>query len=423
MPWQSERTTINQKVQLGVESTSALGTAVPANKTLLCYQFQTGISTDISSFTATGRKYPAIVEENQEWVDVSVSGNLDYNGAIYPLASVMGSVTPTTHGSSATAKDWIFTPPVTGSIVPQTYTIEQGDANHSHRFVYGLFTNWAYKGTRKDFSCSAKMIAQPITDNITMTSSPTAVALMPVVAKQANVYLDPTYSALGTTLLTRVLSVDYSMDGVYGPLWVLNRANLGWVAHVDLMPKATIKLKVEADSNGMALLGYLQNSTTMFLRVDAQGPVIDNQQTISLGTPSAGNFTLTYKGQTTGNIAYNATSSAVQTAFQALSTVGTNATVSGGAGGPYTVTFSGTLATDTTAITGNGAGLTGGTFLITQSQVYNKYTHDMAIKIGKPSAFADDQGVFAVEWECPIVEDSTWGKSQVFTITNLLASL
>lgn len=81
------------------------------------------------------------------------------------------------------------------------------------------------------------------------------------------------------------------------------------------------------------------------------------------GSPTGGNFTLSYNGQTTSNIAYNATAATVQTALQALSTIGTgNATVAGSAGGPYTITFAGALAnTSVGTITANGSGLTGGT--------------------------------------------------------------
>ena len=86
----------------------------------------------------------------------------------------------------------------------------------------------------------------------------------------------------------------------------------------------------------MALLPYLQTGTTYYLRVDAKGSVIDNLQTVTItGSPTGGTFTLTYKGQTTAGIAYNAAASAVQTALVGLSTVGTgNATVSGSNGGP-----------------------------------------------------------------------------------------
>lgn len=338
MTWTAERTTVNQRIQIGPEATTALGTPVAAGKLLECFDWQFGINGDIAQYTPTGHKYVNVQEENTEWVDITVGGDLDYNGAIYLLNSAMGATSPTSHGGSSTAKDWVFTPPTNGSIVPQTYSIQQGDSVHAHSVAYGLITEFGYKGLRKGpFTVSAKGIAQPISDGISLTSNPTAVALAPTVAKQWNVYLDTTSSGLGTTQLTRVLSVDYLMTNIYGPLWVLNRSTVGWTAHVDLMPKTTIKLKLEADANGMALLSYLQSGTTYYLRVQAQG----NQ-----------------------------------------------------------------IASD-----GPGA-------------VSNTLTHDMAVKIGKPTGvFADDQGVFALEWELTIVEDPTWGKAQTITVTNLLTSL
>lgn len=73
------------------------------------------------------------------------------------------------------------------------------------------------------------------------------------------------------------------------------------------------------------------------------------------GTPTGGTFTLSFGGQTTSGIAYNATAAAVQSALVALSSVGAgNATVSGSAGGPYTVTFNGVTGT----LTASGASLT-----------------------------------------------------------------
>jgi hypothetical protein len=83
-------------------------------------------------------------------------------------------------------------------------------------------------------------------------------------------------------------------------------------------------------------------------------------QTVTLGSPSAGNFTLSFNGQTTGNIAYNAAAATVQTALNGLSTIGTGGTtVTGSAGGPYTVTF--TNVGNVNPLTIDGAGLTGGT--------------------------------------------------------------
>lgn len=89
----------------------------------------------------------------------------------------------------------------------------------------------------------------------------------------------------------------------------------------------------------------------------------DEVQTATVtGAPTGGTFTLTWNGQTTAAIAYNATAATVQTALAALSNIGAgNVTVTGVAGGPYTVDFVGTLAnTDVAQMTAT-ASLTGGT--------------------------------------------------------------
>lgn len=90
---------------------------------------------------------------------------------------------------------------------------------------------------------------------------------------------------------------------------------------------------------------------------------VDEVQTVTItGSPSGGTFTLTYSGQTTAAIAYNAAASAVQSALVALSNIGVgDVTVTGSAGGPYTVTFGGVLADqNVAALTASGASLTGG---------------------------------------------------------------
>jgi len=100
------------------------------------------------------------------------------------------------------------------------------------------------------------------------------------------------------------------------------------------------------------------------LTFDVQGLNIGKTFVVTLGAPSAGTFTLTYNGLTTAGISFNATGATAQTAFQLLASVGANATITGAAGGPYTVSFLGPLLNDGLTLTGSGAGLTGGTFSI-----------------------------------------------------------
>lgn len=71
----------------------------------------------------------------------------------------------------------------------------------------------------------------------------------------------------------------------------------------------------------------------------------DEVQTITVqGSPTGGTYTLKFGDFETAAIAFDATSGAVQTALRALNTIGASGvSVSGSAGGPYTVTFGGNL--------------------------------------------------------------------------------
>jgi hypothetical protein len=96
------------------------------------------------------------------------------------------------------------------------------------------------------------------------------------------------------------------------------------------------------------------------------GSPANEVQTITItGTPTGGNFTLTFDGQTTANIAYNAAASAVVSALEALSNIDSGDVTGGGGalpGTPVTITFTGQFAnSDVPLMTANGAGLTGGT--------------------------------------------------------------
>ena len=86
----------------------------------------------------------------------------------------------------------------------------------------------------------------------------------------------------------------------------------------------------------------------------------DGQQLITIsGAPTGGTFTLAYEGTATAALAWNATATAVQTALRAITAIGSGGVnVKGRPGGPYTVSFQGTLASDAGPLTGSAALLT-----------------------------------------------------------------
>ena len=99
--------------------------------------------------------------------------------------------------------------------------------------------------------------------------------------------------------------------------------------------------------------------------INLQKAAQNEKQTITItGTPTGGTFTLTYSGQTTAAIAYNASATDIQTALEALSNIASgDVACTGGAlpGAAVVVEFTGDLAnTDVDLMTATSS-LTGGT--------------------------------------------------------------
>lgn len=153
-------------------------------------------------------------------------------------------------------------------------------------------------------------------------------------------------------------------------------ANLEWPLRVEgLITVATLQYYTanafrgrayldDTAVSGLSLGDFLWLSTTAGALADAP-PGVDELQTLTItGTPTGGTFTLTFMGQTTTTIAYNATSATVQAALEALTTIGIGDIVcAGGAlpGTPVTIQFQGALGRkNVPAITGTFTGLTGG---------------------------------------------------------------
>ncbi len=105
----------------------------------------------------------------------------------------------------------------------------------------------------------------------------------------------------------------------------------------------------------------------------ANDQLTDEEQLVRVNGATGGTFTLTFKGQTTAPIAYDAPRDAIDAALEALSNVGTNDIQVAGSGavntGDVSVYFRRALQqSDQPQITADGAGLTGGSVITSTDQ-------------------------------------------------------
>lgn len=412
--------------QLGQEA--SLGSAGAAGTRLKSMKIEPGREITVRDITAQGHRFPTGTVLDKAWSSFQVTeAVMTYTEHVYCLENIFGAATLTSPGTLT--KKRVYTVPLVGGITPKTWTQQWGDpADNVNQYGYGLLTDYGEKWDRDSgFSQNGTAgLAQVVTTGGTFTASPKVLAEQAIGADDFNVYLDTTGANLGTTQITdEINSIDWSVKGMKSERWASDRSQASFKGHVDLIPKWELKFVIFEGSVARPIITSLINGQTYFLRLDAQNILIDNYFTVGVGAASAGTFTLTYKGQTTAAIAYNATFSAVQTALTALTTVGAgNATVTGTAPN-WTVTMSGTLATDSTVMTGAGTGLTGGTFAITATQLPYMARRDFAIRLNKIAPLKDTKGVYGRELTFSIVEssDAGWANGLVITSQTAEASL
>jgi len=268
----SERATLNQLTQIGVEAVP--GTAVAANKLLQALSIEPGIKADVKTFKPLGAKYATIAALGKEWVEAKVSGDVAcYNHLAYLLSGIMAYAAPVQQGAT-TAYLWTFTPAQSAEDTIKTFTVEQGSSVRAGKFAYGLVTEFGLKIDREKIEVSGSMLGQAYQDGITMTASPTAIPIQPILPTDLDVYLDATSASIGTTKLTRALSGEFSISDRFGPLWAINSTVDGFAAHVETAPKAQLKLLVEADATGMGPLTAMRAGDKRYIRLKAQGPLI-----------------------------------------------------------------------------------------------------------------------------------------------------
>jgi hypothetical protein len=267
----AERASVFQTVQIGVES--GYGTKVAADVKLPSIAFEMGPESEIQTYRGAGYKYPSVAALTKEWASASFSGPITYNEIVYLLASVLDYAAPTDNTGTSGEATWTFTPDPDAADAPKSYTIEQGGAGRAHLVTGALVTGLTLTFNQDGAELGGDLIAKALDDGITMTASPDELDLVPVTRPQTLVTLDDTWAGLGTTELTRVLSVEWGITDRYGPVWVLN-GEVDFEATVETVPTLEVKLLVEADAQGMGLLTTMRANSTKFLRIEAIGPVI-----------------------------------------------------------------------------------------------------------------------------------------------------
>ena len=263
----TERSSLNQVVQVGVEITP--GTNVATTKRFQSIGIEPSPTVELDQFRPSGQKFRSLATLNKEWVTAQIAGKPTYTELIYVLSSLIDTGTVTTPGGATLARNWQFIPDSFDDDTPITYTVEHGSSFRADKFNYGIVTETSFTFSRSSVELSGSMMGQAIQDSITLTGSQTFLDLVPILPSEVSVYLDTTAAGLGGTQLSRVLSVEVGLSSRFAPVWVLDASESSFVAVIESEPDLSATMTMEADAEGMAQLTQMRAGSSAFLRIES----------------------------------------------------------------------------------------------------------------------------------------------------------
>lgn len=266
-----ERASKSQVLQIGWES--AYGTPATVNKKLLSLMLDFDAQVTRKRNFAQGYNFPSSTTKGKDWTEAGLSGAVMFDEAIVPLSMALGTAVITTL-TPATAKQWVWTVPLSGDIVPKSTTIEKGDANTAETVSGAILRELGFEWDRDEISISGAMLAQNLDETHTLTGAAVALPQVPLDPAGIGIWLDTTSAGLGGTRMLRVFDGGVSLGSLYNGIWPLNETKPSFDGIISTVPESDTTLGIMADAAGKALLTSLKAGDRRFLRWAVKGPMI-----------------------------------------------------------------------------------------------------------------------------------------------------
>lgn len=266
------RGTVNRVVQVGVESTP--GTAVAANKVLPSMSMTITPRMRTKDIEAQGFKAPTDVQQLGGYSEIALSGPLNYTEIVYILNMLVTGVI-TTPGGGTTSRQHTFSPTVQGTDAFKTLTIQEGDSTAATQAAGSFLKDFGFTASDTGVDVTGAINGRYPT-TVSLTGSPTSVAQLTASPREIDIYLDPTFGAIGTTKLTDGLNLTYGITDKQTMKFVLNTSFASYSESVEVKPTQTFSFITEHNAQSRTLwAGISTGNPLQYMRMKATGPIIE----------------------------------------------------------------------------------------------------------------------------------------------------
>jgi hypothetical protein len=265
------RATVNRQVQLGVETTP--GTPVAANKSLPSLSLALTRAFETKEYRSLGYKPNTVSQIIKDYGSGTMTGPLNYTEIIYPLNSLVTGVI-STPGGATLARDHTFTPAGIGADAFKTFTIQEGDTTAAREMAYCFFHEFGMTANNATAEITGSLYGRLPTTAV-LTPTPTSLAILPVNVREIDLFMDPTFAALGTTKITDHIETTFNISNKYGLKWVLNTSYTSFKDSVELAPTLSFSFSTEDNAQSRTLYDSLATNPIKYFRFQATGPIIE----------------------------------------------------------------------------------------------------------------------------------------------------
>lgn len=265
------RASINQIVQIGVETTE--GTAVAANRQLSTLGIDLNSVYETAPGAAAGYKVDTFNPVVRKQGEGTFQGPIDYNQIVYVLSGLVGSAAPVQIGATA-GYTWTFTPTTSGADASRkSFTVEKGDADAAMKATGVVFTGLNLTLGNDGLNMNGDLICGYPTDGNTLTATPTAIAARPATRLEVDIYVDTTFGAIGSTKLASAIHAEFNLAGKYSPFYVINTAFGSYKETVERRHSISASFETEHNAASRALYADINSASARkkYIRFKAVG--------------------------------------------------------------------------------------------------------------------------------------------------------
>jgi hypothetical protein len=164
----AEVQTSNMILQWGLETTP--GTAVAALKRFAGLDVTLGIQGSASAFQPAGQRFAGVFVPGKNWTQGKLSGNPTYGEITYPLASVLKQITPAADGG---AYLWDWATALANPEAGATFTVDKGNFVRAQRVPYTFVSELGFKFSRDGVQYDGTVIGANLQDGVAMGGNAT----------------------------------------------------------------------------------------------------------------------------------------------------------------------------------------------------------------------------------------------------------